>query len=226
MPVSTPVPSSDGRLQVEVGKVSMCLQRVIRGVLLDVADPAQVRAAGVALAQLHHALAAYTDADPGLPSAGGAQRLAVRVGQWLDSGVEHVPAVARDTLRRLAGDAPDHPMPTQLVHGDFRSSNIVCAGTTVAAVLDFEEVRHDCCIDEVARSAVMLGTRFREWGPVSAEVRETFLAGYQSVRRLTSAEASWWDVLVLWYSLAFVPPGDDPTGWGPSALSQLAALDA
>jgi homoserine kinase type II len=74
---------------------------------------------------------------------------------------------------------------------------------------------------ELARSAVMLGTRFRDWGPVSAEVRAGFLDGYQSERQLTAAEVHWWDVLVLWYSLLLVPAGDDPTGWGSEALSQL-----
>lgn len=53
----------------------------------------------------------------------------------------------------------------------FRSSNVLCAGPKIAAVIDFEEARLDHCIDEVARSAVMLGTRFRNWGPVSADVR-------------------------------------------------------
>jgi homoserine kinase type II len=70
----------------------------------------------------------------------------------------------------------------------------------------------------------MLGTRFRDWGPVSVEVRATFLSGYQSERRLTRAEERWWDVLVLWYALLLVPRGDDPTGWRSSALSQLAEL--
>ena len=98
----------------------------------------------------------------------------------------------------------------------------MCAGPEIAAVIDFEEARLGYRVDGLARSAVMLGTRFRDWGPVSAEVRETFCAGYQSVRRLTPVEAHWWDVLVLWYALALVPPGDDPTGWGPSALSHLA----
>ena len=67
----------------------------------------------------------------------------------------------------------------------------------------------------------MLGTRFRDWGPVSAEVRATFLDGYQSSRQLTPAEASWWDALVLWSSLVLVLAGEDPTGWGHAAVSQL-----
>lgn len=35
---------------------------------------------------------------------------------------------------------------------------------------------------------------------------------------------SWWDVLVLWYSMAMVPSGEDPTGWGTAALSHLTEL--
>lgn len=224
LPMSAPVHSLNGRLQVEVDEVSMCLQRVIQGDLLDVGNADQVRAAGAVLARLHHALAAYPDADQVVPPEGRPEPLAARVTGWLDSAAAHVPETARDTLRGLIVDAPADRLPTQLVHGDFRSSNVLCAGPKIAAVIDFEEARLDHRIDEVARSAVMLGTRFRNWGPVSAEVRAMFLSGYQSVRRLTPVEASWWDVLVLWYALALVPTGADPTGWGPSALTHLAEL--
>ncbi len=224
LPVSAPVRSLDGRVQAEVDGVSMCLQRVIQGDLLNVDDAEQVQAAGAILARLHHALAAYPDADQVAPPEGRSKPLAARVTDWLDSASGRVPEAARDALRGLVADAPADRPPMQLIHGDFRSSNVLCAGRAIAAVIDFEEARRDHCIDEVARSAVMLGTRFRDWGPVSAEVRTMFLAGYQSVRQLTPHEASWWDVLVLWYALALVPPGDDPTGWGASALSHLAGL--
>lgn len=149
--------------------------------------------------------------------------MTVRITGWL-AGAEHVPATVRDTLSRLVADAPSDRLPTQLGHHDFRSANILCAGAEVVAVIDFEETRLDHRVVELARSAVMLGTRFRNWGPVSAEVRAGFLAGYQSVRRLTPAEAGWWDILVLWQALAIAPRGDDPTGWWPSALSHLAQL--
>ena len=211
--MSAPAPSLDGRLQVELEGVSLCLQRVIRGDLLDVGNRDQVRAAGATLARLHHALAAYPATDQIVPPA-RPERLVARVTDWLSAAGEHVPEVGRETLRRLVADAPSDVLPTQIVHGDFRSSNVLCAGPTIAAVIDFEEARLDHCIDEVARSAVMLGTRFRDWGPVPAEVRAWFLSGYQSMRRLTPVEESWWNILVLWYALALVPPGDDPTGWG------------
>jgi homoserine kinase type II len=107
------------------------------------------------------------------------------------------------------------------VQGDYRAANILCVGTAVVGVLDFEELRLDHRIVELARSAVMLGTLFRNWGPVSASVRQQFLDGYQTVQALTDAELRWWPVLVLWYSLALVPPGDDPTGWGRAAIEVL-----
>lgn len=225
LPVSAPVAALNGRLQVELDGASLGLQHGVDGDLLDTTDHTQVRAAGAVLARLHDALAEYPDAEqvPGLVSP--PTPLAARVTGWLDSDPEHVPASARDVLRRLVADAAPGPLPTQIVHGDFRSANVLCAGSEVAAVIDFEEARLDHRIDELARSAVLLGTRFRNLGPVSSGVRRSFLAGYQSERRLTPTETSWWDPLVLWYSLVMRPAGDDPTGWGSAALSHLRELD-
>lgn len=42
-------------------------------------------------------------------------------------------------------------------------------------------------IGELARSAVLLGTKFHDWGPVTPEVRAGLFAGYQSVCRLVGA---------------------------------------
>jgi homoserine kinase type II len=221
LPVSAPVAAADGGLQVEVDGASLSLQCEVVGDLLDTADADQVRAAGAVLARLHHALAVYPDIGRIPDLVDRSTSLATQVTGWLDSCPEHLPATARKALSRLVADAPRDPLPTQLVHGDFRSANVLCAGSGVAAVIDFEEARLDPRVAELARSAVMLGTRFRGWGPVSAEVRGGFLDGYQSERQLTPAEVHWWDVLVLWYSLLLVPTGDDPTGWGSEALSQL-----
>jgi homoserine kinase type II len=220
LPVPAAVQSMDRCLQVEVGQISMCLQRVIQGDLLDVEDGDQVQAAGACLAWLHQALAAYPDVDQVVPPEGRPEPLAASVTDWLESVGAHAPAEARDTLRRLVADAPVDRRPVQLVHGDFRSSNILCAGSKIAAV-DFEEARLDHCIDEVARSAVMPGTRFRDWGPVSADVRAMFLSGYQSVRRLTPVEASWWDALVLLVRLGTRAARRRPDGVGTISAQPL-----
>ncbi|MFK3983067.1 phosphotransferase [Micromonospora sp. NPDC050397] len=221
LPVSAPVPARDGRLQVEVDRVSMGLQREIVGDLLDTADLHQVQAAGAVLARLQDALAAYPNADQIPALAVPPKPLTVRITDWLDSRADHLPVAARDTLRGLVANAPPGQLPRQLVHFDFRSANILCAHGEVAAILDFEEAQHDHRLVELARAAVLLGTRYHNWRPVSAEVRAAFLAGYESVHPLTPTEASWLNILLLWQALAMVPPGDDPTGWGPSALNQL-----
>jgi homoserine kinase type II len=221
LPVSAPLPARDGCLQVEVGRVSMGLQREIVGDLLDTTDVDQVRAAGAVLARLQDALAAYPRADqmpePAVPS----KPLKARIIDWLDSRADHPPVAARDTLRGLVTSAPPDRLSRQLVHFDFRSANILWHRGVVAAILDFEEAQHEHRVVELARAAILLGTRYRNWGPVPADVHAEFLTGYQSERPLTPTEADWLDILLLWQALTMVPPGDDPTGWGPSALSQL-----
>ncbi|WP_134765996.1 phosphotransferase [Nocardioides sp. 1609] len=223
LPVSAPVPSLGGDPQVRVDAVSMGVQHVVPGELLDVDRPDQVRAAGAVLARLHHALATYPGADRFDSPGPDAVQPAARVAAWLDGTHPEVLPAAREALRALAAGAPIDVLPAQLVHGDVRAANILCDGPTVSAVLDLEETRVDHAVVELARSAVLLGTRFRDWGPVSADVRATFLSGYESVRPLTRVESAWWEALVLWQALAVVPAGDDPTGWGASAWSQVAA---
>ena len=218
LPVSAPVPTSSGDVQVETDGVSLGLQRQVVGDLLDTGDARQVRAAGATLARLHDALARWPEAAR-FPAEPVEQPLATRIGAWLDADRDHLPREARSVLRRWVDQAPPDTLPVQLVHGDVRSANLLCAGGEVAAVLDLEEARFDHRVAELARSAVLLGTRFHDWGPVTAEVREQLLDGYQSVRPLTATEAAWWPALVLWDSLRMVPSGADPTGWGDAALA-------
>ncbi len=228
LPVSVPVPSLDGRVQVATGeRTSMSLQHQITGLLLDVTEPQQVRAAGAALAKLHLALAHYPHTEDMGSFTGPPKPLAERITDWLESGRSGAltPAAREQMIGFLAG-APSEELSAQLVHGDFRSSNILCTGQDITAVLDFEEARFDYPIMELAQSAVMLGTRFRDWGPVPPDVHTWLREGYESERPLTTAEAGWWNLLVLWFSFLLVPPGEDPTGWGPAARALLPEMTA
>jgi homoserine kinase type II len=107
------------------------------------------------------------------------------------------------------------------VHGDFRSANVLVAQGSIAAVLDFEEARLDFPVVELAQAAVLLGTQYRDWGPVSCENRAWLVSGYQTVRPLMEIELQWWDTLVLWFSLMFIPEDEDPTGWHAAAMELL-----
>lgn len=77
----------------------------------------------------------------------------------------------------------------QLVHGDFRSANILY-GDRITAVLDFDEASYRTRPDELARSAVLLGTRYHDWQPTLPAARKVFLAAYNDVSPLTGTE---WD---------------------------------
>lgn len=142
IPVSVLLPAGDGRVQMEVDGVSLGLQQVIEGELLDITDPAQVRAAGEMLARMHVVMSEYPGTIPTAePPAPGAQ----------------------------------------LVGNDFRSANILWTGGRIVAVLDLEESTYRRRVDDLAKAAVLLGTRYHDWAPTPAEVREAFVAAYASV---------------------------------------------
>jgi Ser/Thr protein kinase RdoA (MazF antagonist) len=76
----------------------------------------------------------------------------------------------------------------QLVHNDFRSANLLHDGTRISAVLDLEEVTYDTRVADLAKATVLLGTRYRSWGPTRPDVPESFVAAYHDQAPLTGAE--------------------------------------
>jgi homoserine kinase type II len=222
IPVSAPIAALDGRLQVEVDGVSLALQREVPGEILDVDDSAQVHAAGAMLGQLHHALAATSASGPVPSPRETVPHLRNRIAAWLEEDHAHLPPRAIETLR-AALPARESDQPVQLLHGDFRSTNILWSKGQVAAVLDFDEARVGDRADEVARSAVLLGTKFTEWDPVTPAVRDAFLRGYASANPLSGADLRWVRALVLWYTLAMVPPADTISSWMRAAEEELSS---
>jgi homoserine kinase type II len=76
----------------------------------------------------------------------------------------------------------------QLVHNDFRSANVLHDGTSIRAVLDFEDVTYRTRVADLAKATVLLGTRYHNWAPTNQLVREAFVAAYHDLAPLTSAE--------------------------------------
>ena len=223
-PVSAPVAALDGRAQLELDGISLSVQRVAPGEHLDVGDLQLVREAGATLARLHADLAAYPGAADFSLSRTPAFSSKGSIEAWAAGDVHHLPTEAvRLLVRRLANLSDTQP-PEHLVHGDYRSANILTRDGEITAVLDFEELRFDSPISELARSAVMLGTLFRDWGPVPPDVHRALRDGYEGFRPLTEDESNWWPLLTLWWSLLMVPAGDDPTGWGAAADDMARCL--
>ncbi|MBG6097686.1 phosphotransferase enzyme family protein [Nocardioides luteus] len=85
-----------------------------------------------------------------------------------------------DYPETIPTDEPAAPG-TQLVGNDFRSANILWADGRIVAVLDLEEATYRRRVDDLAQAAVLLGTRYHDWRPTPADVREAFVAAYASV---------------------------------------------
>jgi homoserine kinase type II len=77
---------------------------------------------------------------------------------------------------------------TQLVGNDFRSANILWASGRISAVLDLEEVRYERRVDDLAKAAAFLGTRYHDWAPTPPDARDAFVAAYQAAHPLPPEE--------------------------------------
>jgi homoserine kinase type II len=221
VPMVPPLAAIDGRYRVLVesgsAPLSMMVQPRIEGDLLDIADGAAVRRAGACLAALHGALAAYSDNRLG----DATPDLRHRIESWLDEQYPGTVPAASARLREQLAALPRLDRDPQLIHGDYRASNIITTGSEIVAVIDFDGVALDHCVSEVAKAFVYLGTHFTNWRPTPAPVRELLLEGYESVRPLTPSEHRWLEALTLWHGIVAIPSGADPAGWA-AALHNAA----
>lgn len=225
VPISALVPAPAGDRQLEFDGVSAGLQREVEGAPLDVASEPQVRATGSALARLQLSLRAFPSASDGDAFGGAPAPLAARLASWVERAAPHLDPRALVVLRR-SEELPALEAPPQLVHGDVRAANVLCAQDRVAAFIDFEELRVDHRVVDLARAAVLLGTRYHDWEPVPPSVHAALLSGYEAVAPLTEAERRWWPVLLLWVTLGFIPDGVDESPWKRSADGLLSQVEA
>ncbi|TDE89925.1 aminoglycoside phosphotransferase [Occultella glacieicola] len=214
VPVAAPLPSRGGERRIVAHAdrpLSVVVQPLVDGELLDPTDVTAVRAAGAELARLHLAASALPAgaiaADPCLPEPDPRRRLAN--GPSAAGRAPRASARLADLLEGL----PDLDSAPQLIHSDYRSTNILMAGPRVAVILDFDEMMVDHRVYDVARAVVNLATRFRTWRPTTPATRESFLAGYRTIAPFTEREEGWLEAFTLWFGLGSVPAGDDPDGW-------------
>ena len=164
VPVAAPIPATDGRLLVE-------LKNDARG---------RARAL-LPLPGSRFLLGVLPVVDGELLDVTDAVQLR-EAGHMLATLHESLAAYPHRLQRKKQGEDQ------QLVHNDFRSSNILHDGRRISAVLDFEEITYDTRVADVAKSTVYLGTRYRDWGPMTRDEREAFVASYTACAPLAAAE--------------------------------------
>ena len=214
LPVSVPLRTKVGQRQVTCDHLSLSVQRVIPGSLLDPTQLVQARTAGMTLAQLHTALVAYpraTDFATQFPIP----PLDEIINDWVEKNTTMLAdpslvAGSKAVVQRLRTSLMPN-LATQVVHNDYRAANILWQSGNITAVLDFEELRWGYSVNDLAWAAVHLGTRFHQWGPVSAEVHAAFLAGYEALHPLTEPEWAWLPVLMTWHTMNLAISATGPT---------------
>ena len=160
LPVAAPIAPAHGparaRVEGPVGSLSVVLLPELEGVWLDVTDDTAVRAAGTALAQLHNAMRDYAD-DRCRPDT-AAVSVTDRLEHWLTDGDRGLAPAASTRLRELLAGLPPLDDRFQLVHRDFRAANILTHASSVVGVLDFDEIRWDHPLMDLAQASVSLRT--------------------------------------------------------------------
>ncbi len=123
--------------------------------------------------------------------------LPVLDGHLLDVGDERHVVDAGEMLAAVHDALAAYPEPVegrrrsgkdQLVHNDFRSANVLHDGVGITGVLDLEDITFDTRLADLAKAAVLLATRYRDWAPTAADVRATFIHSYASCVPLTAQD--------------------------------------
>lgn len=115
LPVSAPVPTLSGEVQVTSDGVSMGLQRVIDGDHLNVEDADQVRVAGATIARLHDALRAHPVDNSQSEVLSVPAPLTKQIAGWVASDPSTLPPGARGVLGQLLERVPSDLPPVQIV---------------------------------------------------------------------------------------------------------------
>ena len=174
-----------------------CLVSCLSGRDVETPSPAQCRAVGVALAEMHIAGATFPQRmdNPRGPAWWVATARAVESFMPADDA-----AMLRQEINFQDNHRFDH-LPSGIIHADLFRDNVLMDGDKVAGFIDFYYACNDILVYDVAITT-------NDWcglpaSDIDPERARALLAGYQSVRPLTDAEAKAWPVMLRAGGLRF-----------------------
>ena len=185
--VAAPIPMSGGKTVVSVRGELAAVFPALEGERVDRTNVAHARACGVALGELHAALA---EIDPGAPPElaryGDLDRVHALVPDpWVLPRELSMDEAARARLTQILGRLRERApglyetLPQQLCHNDFSPGNLLMQGDTVSGVLDFEFAGPDLRALDVCTCWYWLALRFSSGRrALDAPTVRTFLDGY------------------------------------------------
>lgn len=182
LPVPMPLRLVNGAHQFLLQERPALLVPRLPGRHIDTPSPALCRHVGAMLARLH---------ESGARCALARDRPDHR--WWPTAFAWLAPSLAPDAHDALAGALLDasrcfaqaHALPHGIIHGDLFRDNVLATGDEVSGVLDFFHATRDVLAWDIAIA-------LNDWavadGTPDPERARALLAGYESVRRLTTGE--------------------------------------
>lgn len=201
-PVPRTIHDRDGALYRMHGDKALALIEFLPGVSVSEPTPAQARAVGAALAQLHAAAADFAPTRANgmglaewqrLFDACGAEGLAIIDPQLAGLVAEHLPKIAA---------AWPSDLPRSVIHADLFPDNVLMLGDKVTGLIDFyfacnDLTAYDVAVTHAAWCFDSSGQTFR------ADLSAALLEGYESVRPLLAEERAALPLLAQGAALRF-----------------------
>lgn len=201
-PVPRALPDRDGLAIQQLAGRSACLIEFLTGVSVSHPTPAQARAAGAAMGQLHAGLADFAPTRANPLGADTWRPLLERCGAGIDTIAPGLFARIEAALARVLAQWP-RDLPVAAIHTDLFPDNVLMLGDRVTGVIDF----YFACTDiraydlAVMHSAWAFDATSERYDPA---IGAALIAGYESRFALSDAERAALPILAQGACLRFL----------------------
>ncbi|MCP2041817.1 homoserine kinase type II [Neisseria sp. HSC-16F19] len=180
-----PIARTDGRFDSTVAGKPACLVSCLKGCDTSLPNAAQCFSTGAMLAHMHLAGQSFPQQMRNPRHAAWWQAESERLLPYLDA---EDAALLQDEIAFQAA-RPDSGLPQGIIHADLFKDNVLLDGDAVAGFIDFYYACNGSFMYDLAIA-------LNDWARMAdnrlnPELAAAFLAGYQSVRPLTAAEAEY-----------------------------------
>ncbi|WP_374530423.1 homoserine kinase [Novosphingobium sp.] len=201
-PVPRTIHDREGKLYRMLGDKALALIEFLPGVSVSEPTPAQARAVGAALAQMHLAAADFAGSRENAMGLAEWQRLLAECGHdGLHSIDPGLAALVERELPLLAAQWPAD-LPRGVIHADLFPDNVLMLGAKVTGLIDFYFACTDLLAYDIAvtHAAWCFDGSGRSYDPA---ISAALLEGYESVRPLSDAERAALPLLARGAALRF-----------------------
>ncbi len=198
-PVPRALSDLDGVQLQHVADRPACLIEFLPGVSVTRPTPAQARAAGAALGEMHLALRDYPLSRPNALGLAGWHSLASRCGDQLDTIASGLGERVARELAFLDGHWPAG-LPKSTVHADLFPDNVLMRGDRVTGLIDF----YFSCTDIRAWDLAVTHAAWAFAPAYDVAVGDALVAGYDAAHGRSHAERAAFAVLARGACLRFL----------------------